>query len=171
MKKVVFFLFVILWDVNSVAQNERISQDSMEVNFAIAIPKENSLTSIQRTEIKNKLEQILARTQSSGVMNETPFVIVPEVKIKAADMTAGAKETFTVIEGEMTLIVKNRYDGTAYNEIVIPLKEMVEVSHTGDPKLILIQKINPKDRRFVRFVRTTQERIAKQYSGKVIDIL
>ncbi len=168
MNEVTLFLSFVLCAVNSAAQDERASQDSIEVNFAVVVPKENSLTSIQRTEIKGKLEQILARTQSSGAENNTPFVIIPEVK--ATETTAVAKETFILIEGELTLIVKNRYDGTAYNEISIPLKELVEASHVDDPKLILIQKINPKDRRFVRFIRTTEGRIAKQYSEKLIDI-
>jgi len=166
MKEVILFLSFVLCAANSAAQDERASQDSIEINFAVVIPKENSLTSTQRTEIKNKLEQVLARTQSSGAVNNTPFVIVPEVKVKNTETTSGAKVTFTLVEGDLTLIVKNKYDGTAYNEISIPLKELVEANRVDDPKLILIQKINPKDRRFVRFIRTTEARIAKQYSGK-----
>ncbi|MBQ7869959.1 MAG: hypothetical protein IJ355_06515 [Prevotella sp.] len=170
MRQILFFLFIVLFCADCKAQTVEAAQDSIEITFAVVTPKECSLTSVQRKELKLMLEKVLARTQSAGVPNRTPFVIVPDVTVKTIDTTSGAKETFTLIDGELSLVVKNQYDGSVYNEITIPLKELTETGRVDDPKLVLIRKINPRDRQFVRFVRTTKDRIAGKYSGKVVDV-
>lgn len=170
MKRIVCMLFVALTlCTDSWAQNE-LAEDSIEITFNILTPKENSLTSEQRTEIKSVLEAVLARTESSGAVGETPFVIIPDIKNVSTDMTEGSKEAFLLIKGELVLIAKNRYDGISCQESSIPLKELVEVEKADDPKLLLIRSINPKDRRFVRFIRTTQRRIVEKYRGSALEV-
>lgn len=166
-----FVLLAVLFAVNGMAQVDSIAgKDSMDVAFAIVIPAGNTLTSAQRKEIRLKLETVLARTKSAGEVKKTPFVIVPELRVLSTDVTAGAKETFTLVEGELTLTVKNRYNGTAYNELVMPLKEMVAGKRVADPVSVLIRKIEPKDRRFVRFINTSQKRIAEHYAGGAVEV-
>lgn len=171
MKKILLALIVITCLSTGKVQGQDASQqDSIEVGFAIAVPEDNSLTFDQRKEIKVKLEAILARTLSSSAVNKTPFVIVPELNNVTTESTAGGKQTSILIEGELTLIVKNRYDGTSYNEVIVPLKEVVEASRVNDPKIILIRSINVKDRRFVRFIKNSQNRIVEYYENKSIVI-
>lgn len=171
MKKILLTLIAIISVITGKAQSEDTpQQDSIEVNFAIAIPEDNSLTFEQRKEIKLKLETILARTQSAGAVKKTPFVIVPELRIISTESTAGSKRVSTLIEGELTLVVKNRYDGTSYNEVVIPLKEVVERGQFKDTMMALIKCINTNDRRFVRFIKKSQNRIAENFENKSIDI-
>lgn len=169
--RIIFFLLTLmLLPIGSFAQEEVENKDSIEVTFAVVIPKEKSLDAGQRIEIKNKLEAVLARLQCAGAIEKTPFVIVPELDITSTSVTAGAKEAFVFIEGNLVLVAKNRYDGTAYNELTIPLKKLVNGKNVKDYKSELIQEINPKDRRFVRFIRNTQQRIVKQYSEGFMEI-
>lgn len=166
---VLLFLFFIVCHNMSAQDEIAISNDSIEINFNIVIPKEKTLSSDLRLELKDKLELALARNGCSGPEG-TPFVIVPDVKVINTGITSGTKETFTLIEGECILVAKNKFDGTAFNETNIPLKELVKSGKVGNPIHVLIQSINPKDKRFIRFFRTTQKRISDYYAEKAIII-
>lgn len=166
--RIAFLLLSFVMSIDCFAQD--IKQDSIDITFAIVIPKEKSLDAEQRVEIKNKLELVLARLQCAGAIEKTPFVIVPEINIIETSVTVGAKETFVLLEGELVLVAKNRYDGTAYNEVTIPLKRMVKETSVKSPKSDLIQEINPKDKHFTRFIRNTQRRIVEHYSGSAVEV-
>ena len=164
------FLMCMMAFTQRVTAQSSAAGDSMEVAFSVVIPKEVSLNAAERNEMRQKLEVMLARTQTFAPEGKSPFVIVPEVKVTSKETTAGAKETFTLVEGELVLLVKNRYNGTAYNELSMELRQLVKTQEAIDAKMLLIKGINPKDKRFVRFVRTTQNRIAEYFEGNAVDV-
>lgn len=159
------FILCLLFSLASQAQDSIVSKkDSVEVAFTISFSKANKLTTSQRQELKDKLTAVLARTQTSGLIN-SQFSIEPDVKLTNRQTTASTKETMTLIEGELTLVAKNRYTGKAYNEQTIHLRELVRGISIPDPEFVLIKAINVKDKRFVRFVKTSINRIVEYYQS------
>lgn len=161
---IIVFLFVAML---CQAQNTEDSKDSVavEVAFTTVFPKTSNLTTVQRRELKDKLDAVLARTQTAG-SKDTPFIIEPQLTVTGKSTTRTTLEPITLIEGELLLIVKNRYDGKAYNELTIPLRESVSGAKVADPELTLIRSINPKDKRFVGFVHKSVNRIVAYYNNK-----
>lgn len=169
--RITFFLLALMFlSAGSSAQEADAGNDSVEVTFTIVIPKEISLDTEQRMEIKSKLEAALAKLQCAGAAAKTPFVLIPEINVTGTNVTSGTKEAFVLIEGDLILVAKNRYDGTAYNELTLPLQKIVTGKSVNNPKSELIKEINPKDRRLIRFIRNTRQRIVGKYSGGYVEV-
>ena len=144
--------------------------DSIEISFAVSVPQESGLGAEQRKAIREKLERVLARTGAAAEGGQTPFVVVPSISAVSTSSTDGLTRNRTLVEGELVLLVRNRHDGTLYNEMSVSLREVVDISNPDSPTDILIKAINPKDRRFTRFIRVSRERITERYEGKVLEI-
>ena len=139
------------------------AQDSIAVDFAVLIPETSVLTQMQQDELVKKIETILARTNSSGDVEQTPFVIVPDVSVTSTKTTESGLTPMTLIEGELLLLAKNRQDGVIYNQLSVTLRETVQETAAGDPVMTLIRSIKPRESRYVRFIRVSRERIAERY--------
>ena len=139
------------------------AQDSIAVDFAVLIPETCALTQMQQDELVKKVETILARTNSSGDVEQTPFVIVPDVSVTGTKTTESGLTPMTLIEGELLLLAKNRHDGVIYNQLSVTLRETVQETAAGDPVMTLIRSIKPRESRYVRFIRVSRERIAERY--------
>lgn len=151
-------------------QSAETPTDTVEVTFTVGFQNDCRLDSGERAELAKKIERILARTESAGTSAGTPFVIVPDITDISTETAEGLMEPQTLIEGELTLLVKNRYDGTVYNEVTVTLRRLVPAGKVQDPAALLIAEIDPKDRKFTRFIRTSRNRIAEKYEGKVLEI-
>ena len=170
MKKI-FNLLILVFICQSVySQTSSSENDSIDICFEIVTPKECSLNASQRDEIKSKLNLLLARTGTAGAVAQTPFVIVPDIKLTDKNNSGGTLQQMTFIEGELTLIVRNRYDGISYNELTLPLKGLAETKKELDPIMRLINNINIKDRRLTRFIRLSCDRIVSYYSGRTVEV-
>lgn len=145
------------------------AQDSIAINFTISFPENTTLTTTQRQELTTKVESIIARTNSSGG-NDSPFVIVPTLTVTGEQTTESAIVTVTLVEGELQLIVKNKHDGTIYNELTTTLQATRRQNDTTDGATLLIRAVNTRDSRFVRFIRTTKKRIAERYADCAIEL-
>lgn len=148
---------VSLWGRNVCAQ------DSISVDFSVVIPETCTLPAAQRLELKEKLESAVARSNASGDAETTPFVIVPDLIVTDVKTAESTVLPLTLIQGELVLLVKNRYDGSVYNELTVPLKETRQGGGDKDAAQALIRSINPKDARFVRFIRVSRKRIIEKY--------
>lgn len=146
------------------------AQDSISVNFSIVIPQTSKLTASQRLELKEKLERVIARTNTSGPIDETPFVIVPNLVVTSIKQTEGALCPFILAEGELSLFVKNRYDGSIYNQLTVKLQKTFQGNQKENATLQLIRSVNSRDTRFVRFIKTSKKRILEKYANDAIVI-
>lgn len=146
------------------------AQDSISVNFAIVIPETSKLTASQRLELKEKLERIIARTNTSGPIDETPFVIVPNLVVTYIKQTEGTLCPLMLAKGELSLFVKNRYDGSIYNQLTVQLQNTFEGNQKENAALQLIRSIPWRDTRFVRFIKTSKKRILEKYANDAIVI-
>lgn len=144
------------------------AQDSISVDFSVVIPETVKLSQVQRAELRLKLETVIARTNLSGDSENTPFVIVPNVTIGDVKNTGGGINPIKLVQGELHVFVKNRYDGTIYHELTMPLQKTLQGGADKDEMLQLIKSIQPKDSRFVRFMKTAKKRILKRYQDKEI---
>lgn len=159
MTRKVFLLFVCLFSLMGIGGY---AQDSVRVDFTIAISQESKLTYAQQQELNRKLAGIVARSNASGSEATTPYRIEADLIVTAIKATEGTLVPMTLIQGELLLLAKNRLDGTLYNQLTIPLKETTQADSDKDNALALIRSIKPRDTRFVRFIRTSQKRIAEK---------
>lgn len=135
------------------------AQNSTDIVFSVVISETKEMTSTQCDELKEKMEQIVARTNASGNADTSPFTIVANVKVTDVKTTEGGMQPMKLVQGELNLLVKNRNDGIVYNELSISLNKLYQEASKVDELTQLIRSIKPKDARFVRFIKTSQKRI------------
>lgn len=153
---------VLLISLFSVWETSCCAQDSIQVDFVISIPRTCKLTSAQQHELKQKLESIVARANAFGNVTTTSYVIEPNLIVTDVKPTEGTKVPMTLVQGELVLLAKDQRNGILYNELTIPLKEIVQAASDKDGATLLIRSIKPRDARFVRFIRIAKKRIAEK---------
>lgn len=131
--------------------------------FGVEVPATENLSETQKAKLTSKMKAILARSAMGGNENSA-YVLVPTVNITNKETTESSISPITVVNGELTIIAKNRFDDTAYNELTIPVKASYPVSTKSDDILFIINAINIHDKRIVRFLKVTQQRIANSKS-------
>lgn len=146
------------------------AQETISIEFATAIPVASKLSTDQRLLLKEKIEQLLARTNTSGNIESTPFVIVPDIIIETTSVSEGTIYPVTMIQGKLVLLVKNKYDGTVFNELSINLVNTIKENVHKDAISLLIDSININEPRFVKFIKISQKRILERYKDDGIVI-
>lgn len=167
MKRFLLITILCLTALIGYGQNvgEEVGQDPVEVSFDVLVSKNTTLTANQQSLLKTKLEAAVARANFGG-NGKSPFVIVPAVSFGDAKTAENSISPITIVNGELTLIVKNRIDGKTYNELTIPLKTSQPITSKKDNVSLLIEAINIRDKRIVRFLKVSRKRIADSKTTK-----
>jgi hypothetical protein len=152
MKKIL--LIVMLW---TMVLPSVIAQDSVVVKFMVEIPKEQKLTAQQSGELKDKMEAVLGRMDAYADASE--YVLAASVKMTGTRTSEGGMRPYTVAEGELSLKVHNKKNGTIVNATTLKLQDSFPEGEATDVLLRLIRAIKVRDSRFVRFIHTSQNRI------------
>lgn len=142
-----------------------VGQDSAIILFDVQMSKTSQLTDQQKLLLKTKVEAAVARTNMVG-NGKSLYVIVPSVSVTDVKTTDNSIIPTTIVSGELTLLVKNRIDGKAYNELTIPLKVSQPITSKEDNTSLLIETISIRDKRFVRFIKVSRNRIADSKNPK-----
>lgn len=133
------------------------AQDSIATRFSLAIQKGNTLTAIQKDELKEKFQAVLARADAYAANSE--YIVSVNIRITDTKVSEGTLRPFTTVEGELTLQTHNKKSGTVMNATTVKLQDTyAEDGHT-DPMTRLIRAINLRDSRYVRFIRNSRNRI------------
>lgn len=164
MKKRLYLLILVLATYFGVS-----AQETIDINYDIVITESAKLDKSERELLRQKLESILSRCSLSGT-KESPFVVVPSLHVEDPVTSTMGVRSQTIFKGELTLLVKNRYDGDAINQMSFPLTKVISTKKGINIRFLLINEIPVKNPAFVKFFRTTTKRIAKKYSEKELII-
>ena len=134
-----------------------IAQDTIAVKFAVSIPKSSKLNVEQSNELKEKIQMILGRDNAYDA--SSGYYIVPSVKVIETKVSEGTLRPFATTEGELTL--NTCHGEQIINSLTIKLRDTYAADEKTDPTLRLIRAINTKDRRYVRYIRNSQNRITQ----------
>jgi hypothetical protein len=153
LKKLILFVTIIcLGNVTSI-----IAQDTIAVKFAVSIPKSSKLNVEQSNELKEKIQMILGRDNVYDA--SSAYYIVPSIKVLETTVAEGTLRPFATTEGELTL--NTCHGEQIINSLTIKLRDTYAADEKTDPTLRLIRAINTKDRRYVRYIRNSQNRITQ----------
>ncbi len=140
---------------------ETAAQESA-VNFMAGTPKSERLTDEQKEAVKQKVEKIIARNNAGAVTLTDAFVIEPELSLGQAKKTDGLLRDVSLVTGEFSLVVHNKYDGSVYNSVTVDVKASA-VGSESEAINSLIKSIKVTDPVYVRFIRNARKRIAEYY--------
>lgn len=165
MKPRIFFLLWLLWaGVFPVfAQNDgiqfnvlRLAQDGVPQSVADALDV--------------KLKSILTRNGAASANNSNVFAIEPVLETDEPLSAEGVMQQVTLIRGELTLLVKNRVDGSLYYSLTVPLKGHSDGNREKALKS-MVDGIKVSDVRYTRFVRVARQKIDDYYAANCATIL
>lgn len=69
--------------------------------------------------LRNKLKQIITRNSAGASDDYNVFVIEPVITIVDEQSTSGLMRNTTLVKGELTLVAKNKADGSMYHSAVV----------------------------------------------------
>ena len=161
MKKFLFLLIAGFCTVQLWAQT---------INFSVLpLPDGGELTEASRDMLQNKLKQIITRN-SAGASNEyNVFIIEPEIVVVDKQATSGLMNNVTLVKGELTLVAKNKVDGSLYHSMVLNISG--QVTEKADPYKAMITNIRTTDPVFTRFIRIARQKIEDYYAANCATIL
>ncbi len=135
------------------------------VAFKAKAPISDELTEADKEALKLKVQQILTRNNVSTTTLYDAFEVVPTLITEPAVQLVGGIKEVAVIEGELTLEAINSIDGSVYNSVTIE----VEGNGSSRDRAIssLIKSIRPNNPLFVKFVKTSVERITDYYTDNI----
>lgn len=140
---------------------EAAAQESA-VNFMAGMPKSEKLTADQKEALKQKVEKIIARNNAGAVTLTDAFVIEPELRLGQTKNTDGLLRDVSLVSGEFSLVVHNKYDGSVYNSVTVDVKASA-VGSESEAINSIIKSIKVTDPVYVRFIRNARKRIAEYY--------
>lgn len=140
---------------------EAAAQESA-VNFMAGMPKSEKLTADQKEALKQKVEKIIARNNAGAVTLTDAFVIEPELRLGQTKKTDGLLRDVSLVSGEFSLVVHNKYDGSVYNSVTVDVKASA-VGSESEAINSIIKSIKVTDPVYVRFIRNARKRIAEYY--------
>lgn len=117
-----------------------------------------------------KLKGILTRNGAASANSSNVFAIEPVLEVGEPLSAEGVMQQVTLVRGELTLLVKNRVDGSLYYSLAVPLKGHSD----GDREKALKSMVNGikvSDVRYTRFVRLARQKIDDYYAANCATIL
>lgn len=162
MKKYVLLLVACIGGMLTYAQGE--------IQFSILKAAQSELPQSVIDALDMKLKQVLTRNKAASSNQYNVFVIEPTIEIGESLASAGLMEQVRLVKGEVTLMVKNKVDGSLYHSLTIPVSGDV----AGDEEKCMkamITNIKSTDPSFTRFVRVAREKIQDYYASNCSSIL
>lgn len=120
--------------------------------------------------LADKLLMALNRTEAVDVSRYNVFHILPAVDFTEAAETEGLVREVARVQADLKLTAYNVVDGTVYNSITIPLKGSAAGGRDAAMRK-MVNSVKPADPVFVRFVRTSRQRIQDHYADNCGNII
>lgn len=162
MKKYVLLLVVCMSSMFSYAQGD--------IQFSMLKAGQTNLPQSVIDALDMKLKQALTRNSATSSNQYNVFVIEPTIEIGESLVSAGLMEQVRFVKGEVTLIVKNKIDGSLYHSLTMPVTGESAGSEEKCMKA-MIASIKSTDSSFTRFVRVAREKIQDYYASNCSSIL
>ena len=90
------------------------------INFSVQpLSGESELSAASQEMLQNKLRQIITRNSAGAANDYNVFVIEPVITVLDKQSTSGLMRNTTLVKGELTLVAKNRIDGSMYHSAVV----------------------------------------------------
>lgn len=146
------------------------AQQKDNIGFSTYMDSTLNLKKDQKERLKIKIDQIIARNISGAISMYNAFVIIPQLTITDTKRTEGLVKNITVVNGELTLLVKNIYDGSIYGSTVVKLNGN---NSSGKSQAIdaLISSIRATDPIYTRFIRNAKTNIVDYYTNSFPTIM
>ncbi len=133
-----------------------------EVYISVAMPSDCLLDGNSKSILKNKLLQILS---VEGVASTEcgAIIVVPDVNVTNSGTVSGGMRKITFVELCITLTVRNMITNTIFNTIQISAKG--EGYSDIEARRSAINKIDPLNASYSRFVAATKSKISDYYKN------
>lgn len=140
------------------------------IDFTVQPLAEGSeLSSASQEMLQNKLKQIITRNSAGAANDYNVFVIEPVVEIVDKQSTTGLMRNATLIKGELTLVAKNKIDGSLYHSAVVSISG--QATEGADPYRAMFTNLRSTDPVFTRFIRIARQKIQDYYAANCATIL
>lgn len=120
--------------------------------------------------IEDKLLAALTRTEAVDMSQHNVFHIIPTIDFTEAAETEGMIREVARVQADLKLAACNPVDGTVYHMVTIPLKGSAAGGKDAAMRK-LANSLKPTDPVFVRFVRTSRQRIQDHYAENFGNII
>lgn len=120
--------------------------------------------------IGDKLLAALSRTEAVDMSQHNVFHIIPAVDFTEVAETEGMVREVARVQADLKLSAWNPIDGTVYNTVIIPLKGSAAGGKDAAMRK-LANSVKATDPVFVRFVRTSRQRIQDHYAENCGNII
>ena len=140
------------------------------VNFSVQPLSEGSeLSAASQEMLQNKLKQIITRNSAGAANDYNVFVIEPLIMVVDKQSTSGLMRNTTLVKGELTLVAKNKVDGSMYHSAVVAVSG--QAAEGADPYKAMIMGIRATDPIYTRFIRIARQKIQDYYAVNCATIL
>lgn len=140
------------------------------VKFYLEELKNSSMPADVAGAIEDKLLAALSRTEAVDMSQYNVFHIIPAVDFTEVAETEGMMREVARVQADLKLSVWNPIDGTVYNTVIIPLKGSAAGGRDAAMRK-LANSLKATDPVFVRFVRTSRQRIQDHYAENCGNII
>lgn len=140
------------------------------INFSVlSLAKDSELSAASQEMLQNKLVQILTRNSAGAADNYNVFVIEPVMEIVDKQSTSGLMRNTILVKGELTLVAKNKVDGSMYHSAVFAISG--EATEGADPYKAMITSLRTTNPVFTKFIRIARQKIQDYYAANCATIL
>lgn len=140
------------------------------VKFYLEGLKTSSMPADVAGAIEDKLLAALSRTEAVDMSQYNVFHIIPAVDFTEVAESEGMMREVARVQADLKLSVWNPIDGTVYNTVIIPLKGSAAGGKDAAMRK-LANSVKATDPVFVRFVRTSRQRIQDHYAENCGNII
>lgn len=140
------------------------------VKFYLDDLKNSSMPADVAGAIEDKLLAALSRTEAVDMSPHNVFHIIPAVDFTEVAETEGMMREVARVQADLKLSAWNPIDGTVYNTVIIPLKGSAAGGKDAAMRK-LANSVKATDPVFVRFVRTSRQRIQDHYAENCGNII
>lgn len=162
MKKLLLAIGLCMHSVMAFAQGE--------IQFTLLKSEQTDIPPKVAEALDLKLKQVFNRNSAAAADGYNVFAIEPSLELTDVMQTEGMVQDVTVAKGELTLIAKNKVDGTMYYSMTIPTKGSIVGNHEK-ALLAMIAGIKITDTAFTRFIRLSRQKIQDYYAENCSVIL
>lgn len=140
------------------------------INFSVQpLSGESELSEASQEMLQNKLKQIITRNSAGAANDYNVFVIEPVITVLDKQSTSGLMRNTTLVKGELTLVAKNKIDGSMYHSAVVSVSG--QAAEGADPYKAMISALRTTDPVYTRFIRIARQKIQDYYAANCATIL
>lgn len=120
--------------------------------------------------LDTKLKAMLTRNSAAAGGSDNVFVIEPVLEAGESLSAEGPIRQVTMSRGELTLLAKNKVDGSLYYSLTLSLRGH-SAGNIEQALRSMVDNIKVTDKRFTRFIRLARQKIDDYYAANCATIL